>query len=118
MIQYLFHAKYLGSKEIPDDVFLKKIIDELNKYKQVINQIYEENVNTKINVNINTDISISKQSELELSDNIIESNGKKYIIYNSKVYLIKKDGTKGRLYGTFTNNQIVKTQIKSKEIVV
>ena len=43
---------------------------------------------------------------------------KKYILLGTKVYLIKKDGTKGKLYGTFINNQIVKSQPKIKELIV
>lgn len=111
MIQYLFHAKYLGSKEIPDDIFLKNVIDVLEKYKQNIIQFDK-------NKQINTHDNKTNHSNLELSTNYIEQDGKKYLILGSKAYLVKKDGARGRLYGTFINNQIVKSQPKSKEIIV
>ena len=132
MIQYLFHAKYLGSKEIPDDIFLKNIIEVLEKYKQEIKQIVEysnktdiviTNSKAPINENSGTTDAIITNSEApinktKLYDNTVELKSKKYLIIDSKAYIIKKDGTKGRLFGTFTNNQVVKTQPKSKEIVV
>ena len=113
MVQYLFHAKYLGSKQIPDDIFLKNVIEVLNKYKEVIISVLNEN--NQINQTI---INNSIESNKELSSNIIEWEGKKYLLAGSKVYLVKKDGKKGRLYGSYQNNQIIKTQSKSKEIVL
>jgi len=114
MIQYLFHSKYLGSKEIPDDIFLKNIIDVLEKYKQEIKQIDEKSEKTDMIITN----SEAQNNETKLSNNTIELENKKYLIIDSKAYIIKKDGTKGRLFGTFTNNQVVKTQPKSKEIIV
>lgn len=112
MVQYLFHAKYLGSKEIPDDIFLKNVIDVLNKYKQVIVDAIEEN--KQISGHIST---INKPLVIETT-NTIEWEGKKYLLVGAKVYLIKKDGTKGRLYGSYQNSQVIKTLPKSQEIVL
>ncbi len=114
MVQYLFHAKYLGSKEIPDDIFLKNVLSVLNQYKQAITQALEEN--NQINLFIGE--KTKEPEEIELSNNQIEWEGKKYLLVGTKVYLIKKDGSKGRLYGQYANSQVIKTQSKAKEIVV
>ncbi len=130
MVQYLFHAKYLGSKEIPDDIFLKNVITVLNQYKQAIAQAIEENnqINSlpeKISKNKkfiepNKPDEPNKSNEPDESEGLkqIDWEGKKYFLSGKKVYLIKKDGTKGRLYGQYVNSQVLKTQSKPKELVV
>ena len=115
MVQYLFHAKYLGSKEIPDDIFLKNVLSILNKYKQAISQTLEENNQINLTIGEKTKDPVELP---DLSNNQIEWECKKYLLVETKVYLIKKDGTKGRLYGTYHNNQVIKTQSKAKDIVV
>ena len=112
---HLFHAKYLGSKEIPDDIFLKNVLSILNKYKQAISQTLEENNQINLTIGEKTKDPVELP---DLSNNQIEWEGKKYLLVETKVYLIKKDGTKGRLYGTYHNNQVIKTQSKAKDIVV
>lgn len=115
MIKYLFHSKYLGSKEIPDDIFIKNIIDVLNKYKEVINKTIEET--DQINKPIEKTDQINKPIDNIETDQINWEN-KKFILSGKKVYVIKKDGTKGRLYGKLVNDKIVKTLPKNKEIII
>ncbi len=105
MIKYLFHAKYLGSKEIPDDIFLKNIIKVLEKYKQTFNETYENNI--IINESIKTISTDTIKLEPFLTNQIMWEN-KKYFLEGTKVYQIKKNGTKGKLYGSWLNDQIIK----------
>ena len=110
MIKYLFHSKYLGSKEIPNDIFLKNVLEVLTHWKSLIESVQAQNdeINLSIKPEFNTPSLLDK----------IDWEGKKYILQGNKVYQIKKDGTKGRLYGTWSSNQVIKTQPKSKEIDV
>ncbi len=129
MCKYLFHAKYLGSKEIPDDIFIKTVCEVLTKYKQVMADTLDEN-NAIGNINkakipsvptklIDT-VKVKQADTINQTDqtnsNILEWEGKKYFIQGTKAYQLKKDGTKGRAYGTYINSQLIKSQPKSKEI--
>jgi hypothetical protein len=106
MCKYLFHAKYFGSKEVPDDIFLKEVCGVLFQYKKIIADALADNE------------EISSNNKLVNTNNlnIIEWQGKLYFIQDSKAYQVKKDGSKGRLYGTYVNSQIIKHQPKLKEI--
>ena len=101
MIKYLMASKYLGTKEIPDDIFIKNIMIVLNKYNdKVKDDILADNSNITINTTIQ---EIIKQEIIK--QEIIDNN--KFLISGEKVYSKKKDGTKGRLYGKIINGNIV-----------
>ena len=65
MIQYLFHAKYISSKEISDDIFLQKIVDELNKYKQFFNIKNESKL--PVEKEDKSNLSVEKEDKSNLS---------------------------------------------------
>lgn len=115
MIKYLFHAKYYGANEIPDDLFIKNITSVLDKYIEQMKQL-NSNIETIEHDQIEHDNGKIKTNNTQTET--VEFNGKKYILNKNKVYSIKKDGTKGKLYGMYKANTVIKNLPKNVEIDV
>jgi hypothetical protein len=93
MVKYLMYSKYIGSKEIPDEIFIKNGQNIMSKYL------------TK---------TIS-QPEKPV-ENIISYKSKKYLQIGNQIYFVNKHGIKGPFYGYMIDGKIVKN--KSKELIV
>lgn len=99
MIKYLIHSKYISTKTIPDEIFIKNCTEIMNKYSKITNtdNFHEINLNKPI-------------------ETIIQYKTKKYLLNEDKVYFVDKNGKKGSFFGYMINNKIVKN--KPQELIV
>ena len=93
MVKYLMYSKYIGSKEIPDEIFIKNGQNIMSKYLTKIISQPEKPV-----------------------ENIISYKSKKYLQIGNQIYFVNKHGIKGPFYGYMIDGKIVKT--KTKELIV
>ena len=105
----------LGFDDLSDDSTTEDSEDELIKEKQKeLKQRFESR--HKPLLEINSDISESETEEETCDFVEISIKNKIYLLEDSNVYVKRKNGTKGELYGTYSNGKV--KRISSKDIVV
>jgi hypothetical protein len=105
----------LGFDDLSDDSTTEDSEDELIKEKQKeLKRRCDKKY--KLLLEINSDISESETEEETCDFVEISIKNKIYLLEDSNVYVKRKNGTKGELYGTYSNGKV--KRISSKDIVV